>query len=174
MSENSGFDDFDFESIDWSQMEHNVSGEGREDLPEGVESVHIISPEMLAKRLLWDISPCSLAVDAGKVLGLPPASPDVEDMEHTESHQRLTGAALAAPFIQEMARHASNAVVAAIITASGAEAPQEDRDESAQRLEPVIFQSAFAIIAEMIDMGILHLPHFGTFVFHEESGDGSE
>lgn len=154
-----GFGDFD-----WKQLE----GLGESlDAEEGTANF-LISPEMLAKRLLWDVTPCSLAEQVRDYLGYSPASEDVEEMEHRESHQRLVQASAAAPFVEAMSKHAAKAIVGAMIVSSGDTPPDAVRQETTDKLEPVIFQACFSILAELIDVQILHFAHFGFLVADDE------
>lgn len=149
--------------VDWSQLD---DGSG----------LVTISPEMLAKRILWDVTPCDMAVDVASYLNMSPASEEVEEMEHSESHQRLRGAAVLAPCIEAMSDHAARAIVGCMIVAQGDEdkISEELQQEAVDKQHAVIFQSAFAVIAEMLDIGILHLPHLGVFYVEVPDEEGPE
>lgn len=154
--------------VDWARMENETSG----DEPQ----FQVLSPEMLARRLLWDVVPCPLAVKVGAFMGLPPASEEIEDMEHQQSHQRLQQAYPTVPFIMEFAKHATKAVVGANILGMSDDEPEvteEEKDEITVKLYPMIYQTALAMVAELIDVGILHLPHY-QFVTVEEDGEEQE
>jgi hypothetical protein len=144
--------------VDWSQLE-GLGGE--EGLPVGT----VISPDMLAKRLLWDVTPCDLAERVRDYLGYSPASEDVEEMEHKESHQRLAQVIVIAPYVDAMAGHTARAIAGAMIVESGDTPPDAVRDETIEKLEPVIFHAAVGILAELIDVGLVHLPHYGFVTF---------
>jgi hypothetical protein len=137
------------DEVDWSQLD---------DLDEGVAPL-TISEDMLAKRVLWDVVPCRMAVDVVKRMGLQPASPDVEDMEHTESHERLRQVAPVAPFVHAMSRHAAHAVIAAMLVSNDVDLPDDIRVTESDKLHPVLTQATLAVIAELVDVGMLHLPH---------------
>lgn len=165
-----GFDFNAMPGIDWTQLEGHANGE-EVGPPEGGTVEHI-SPEMLAKRILWDVSPCHLAEAVRDLLGYAPASEDVEDMEHRESHERLSEAALLFPLVADMSHHAAMAIVGSMIVGSGDEISDELREETIEKLEPVIVQSSFSLIAELLDTGILHLPHFGvTYLSPDDEGE---
>lgn len=145
--------------VDWSQLEGHANGENVPPPEEGV--LEVISPEMLAKRLLWDVAPCNMVEQVRDLLGYSPASSDVEDMEHSESHLRLAAASVAYPIVAEMAKHAAQGIVGSMIVGSGDDIPDAVREDTIEKIEPVILMSSFAIIAELLDVGILHFPHFG-------------
>jgi hypothetical protein len=157
-------------NIDWDAFERDVAKDA-----DPFESIHTnaISPEMLAKRLLWDVTPCDMeghVVEVAKYLGYPPASEDVEQMEHDESHARANNAGILLPFVAEMAAHAAKAVAGSMIVGSGDQdhMSEADRDETIDKLRPIIAQTSFGILAELLDVGILHTPHFATFLFTTE------
>jgi hypothetical protein len=157
-------DDFNFDSVDWSKLEQEHFDPGT---PAHAPNVQIISPQMLAKRVLWDVVPCSMATDVSKLLGLPPASEDVEEMEHQESHRRLVAASMVAPFVQAMAQDAAQSVVAALSLSEFNEIDDQERLEAAARLFPMLFQTAYAIIGNLMDVGLLHLPDHGVMTYGE-------
>jgi hypothetical protein len=155
--------------VDWDAFEHQIAGtaEGQPRI-----QTNVVTPEMLAKRLVWGVTPCSHAAEVAQYLGLHPASDEVEKMEHEEAHQRLLEVDALLPILQQLAYHASRAVVGSMIVVGDDvdNVSEEDRDEAATRLMPVIYQTSWAILGEMIDMGMLHTPHI-MFVPPEEDGD---
>lgn len=150
------------DGVDWNRLEQDATGVDPE--KPHVE-VHVLSSDMLARRLIWDIVPCSEAVRAAKILNLPATSEDVDEMEHLEAHGRLNGVLLVAPIIEQMATHAAGALVAATVAAqqeaSGVEfdLSEEDRQETVDKMEVLVFQTSVAILAELVDLGLVHLPH---------------
>jgi hypothetical protein len=144
--------------VDWEAFEHQIA-----DAEEGKPrvSVHTVTPEMLAKRLVWGVAPCTHAAEVAQFLGLHPASEEVEDMEHQEAHQRLLEVEPMLPILQQLAYHASRAVVGSMIVSGGDQenVSEVDRDEAATRLMPVVYQTCWAILGEMMDIGMLHTPH---------------
>lgn len=153
-------DDSGLFEFDWSGMEF-LANTGH--APEPTESnVHEtrLTPETLAKRLVWDVTPCNLAVKAAEVMGLSPASEDVEEMEHSESHDRLLAPASIGMIIDAMSQHAAHAVLAAQVAAHNLEMSDEDMLENTQKLQPLVFQTTYSIIAELLDIGAVHLPEF--------------
>lgn len=141
------------ENVDWDALEA-LSGS----IP-GVR-VEIISGEMWRKRFCWDVAPCDKAEIVREAMGLNPASPEVEDMEHRQSHERLAAAAPMMPMLQMFAQFATEAAVNAILVEGDIEVPEYQKREMMEKTLPVVYQSSWAILAELIDMGALHFPHF--------------
>ena len=146
-------DEFDFESVDWDALEHTFEGS------EGTAGQQIISRGQLAKRLLWDTVPCEIAVPAAALMGMSPASEDVEEMEHRESHRRMVQAAPVVPYLRGMAFDTAKAVMAAQYVAHEVETDQEELNEAAAKMSIIVYQSTLAILANLLDVGALHFPH---------------
>src|SRR5690349_15939967 len=51
--------------------------------------VDLYTPQMLTKRLLWDIVPCGEVEALIPLMNLTPDSPEVSEMEHQASHDRI-------------------------------------------------------------------------------------
>lgn len=154
--------------VDWGAFEGQLN-----DIPASDEAIppNMISVDMLAKRLLWDVAPCTIATEVAALLGQQPASEDVEEMEHEQSHQRLAAAALATPFIGEMARHAAAAAVGTVVLSTGVDIPPEELASAIDKLIPMIYQTSWSILAELVDIGVVHMPHYQwVTVTPEESG----
>lgn len=124
------------------------------------------SPELLAKRrqLTWDMF-ChdhfylqQPDVDFYQRIGLTHASDEVLDMEHTASHDRLNSVGMLAGRIHTLAGLAGE------IAAKGMLDPHdEDTEEVAPMWASLIGIGATAIIAELVDSGLL-IPAGGQFV----------
>lgn len=140
------------DAVDWARMESETTG--------GEPQWQHLTPEMLARRLLWDIAPCQMAAEVAAFMGLPPASQEIEEMEHTQSHQRLAASGPVVPFIGELTKYATHAVVGATIMSSEEQVDEDERQHVVERLYPMIYQSTLAVVAELIDIGAIHLPHF--------------
>lgn len=145
MGESSGFD--------WEQFE--------KDYP-GIDPAQVVTPDMLKRRIAWDVVPCEIADAVIRSLNLMPGSQEVADTEHQQSHLRLEGARPLLPYLDNMARYAAEAVVGAmIVSADEGEDHSDERDEAIARLAPVIYMSAWGILAEMLDSEVIHLAHIG-------------
>lgn len=158
------------DQFDW----HQFDGEQPE-LPDA-SMANILSQEMLAKRLVWDAVPCDQAEAVSRILGLPPTSPDVDEMEHRAAHERLRQAAPVMPYVQALLPSLSRAIVAAILHANDAadDLSEEDREEMSERLAPSLYMGVYTILAELINFNILHLPHRGGPIIAYVSTGGSE
>lgn len=147
------------EEIDWTALEAEVAdATAVEGLP---PEMTILTMDMLAKRLLWDVVPCPMAEQVRDYLGYAPTSEDVEDREHQESHQRLAKVGPILPFLDQMSHMVTPAIVGTMIVGSDDEehTSEEERNDAIAKLQPVLYQTTLAILSELMDMGLLHLPH---------------
>ena len=110
----------------------------------------LITMDMLKKRVLRDVVPCSMVEKVTSDVGLQPASPDVEDVEHRASHVRLLAIAPLLPVIMNMSVYAAAAVASATKMANG-----DTMD--VEQLAKVIYQTSWALIAELYDVDLVHL-----------------
>lgn len=136
------------DDIDWDQLAEA-----------GFKPEDVVTPNQMRRRILWDIVPCDSAGDVMRVLGVSPGSDEVEDLEHKESHARVANIGMVLGYITEMSSHAADTLVASF-TAAGMPVSEEEAELSRQRMAPMIDASARAIVAELVDLGILHTPHF--------------
>ncbi len=148
--------------IDWAKLEADfdqTTGEIGADTPPSA-NVHVYTADILAKHMLWNVVPCDMAEDVTRALGLNWASDDVEDMEHRESHGRLNGAASVVQVAGVLASHGTRAALMATIVANGVPEDIRERllEESVEKLTPLVAQTTFGIIAELVDMDLLHAP----------------
>jgi hypothetical protein len=147
------------EEVDWAKMEASAGGE---DLPV------VLSDEMLRKRIMWDVTPCDLAEAVRERMGLAGASEDVEEMEHAESHQRLVAMAAILPAIVTLSSYATEAAVTSIIMDSHPDAPEQIRRDVVESTELMIRAATMGVIAELLDIGLLHTTHLP--IFHTPPG----
>lgn len=124
-------------------------------------SMTIVSPDMMRKRITWDIAPCDSAEQVAIKIGLQPASSEVEEMEHFQSHGRLQAVAMLAPVIQMTSVFSAEVVRGAMMVEHG-DAIGDEQILEAEKLAPLIFATALAIIAELNDVGLIHLGPMGT------------
>lgn len=149
------------ENVDWERLEQDATGV---DPRQPRWEIQVMKPEMLSRRLVWDIAPCELAERTVEVLGLPQVSDDVEEKEHLEAHDRLDAVAFIAPLVDHFSLHAASAVVAATVVEHREDDPdyvmsESDKNDAVSTLGPLVFQTSIALIAELVDLGMLHLPH---------------
>lgn len=153
----------DLPPVDWSQMEQLANGAKEEDLSDTGPSHVVLSDDMIAKRILWDIAPHELFEQVAAHLGVPPSSDDVLDMEHTEAHHRLSRVLMVAPPLDVLSHHAAKAVMATMLVMNDQTdelaADSEEFADSVEKMEVVIFNTVLASIAELVDWGLLHTPH---------------
>lgn len=167
--EQSGFPDFPLPTFDWTQMEQLANGVKEEDLSAPAAGEHVVLTEqMIAQRIAWDVAPHELYEKVAGYLGLQVGSEEVIDKEHEEAHVRLNSVLMVAPPVDVLSRLASRTVLATMLVMNDQEDEMEvDGEEftdSVDKLEVVVFNSVLAIIAELVDWGLLHTPHvLGTF-----------
>lgn len=142
----------DEHAVDWSALESVDAGPT------------VLTPEMIAMRILWDVVPCNLVEQVAQYMGLPATSEDVMERDHEESHLRMMDVVPLDPFFQTLAFHATNAVVAATTYSNAQEgmvplATAEERADITERTLPLIYQSVVAVVSELVSIGVLHLPH---------------
>lgn len=115
----------------------------------------IESEPTLRQRLAFDIAPDPMLAGSPADLGLHPCSQDVFDMEMQASQQRRNNIGPAIPMIGIMSRLSSEVLNAAMLVRQ-----QEDPDLEMDEVSPSqILAAAIGIIANLVDMGFVHLPH---------------
>ncbi len=152
----------EFGEIDWDHMEHMATHD-ESGAPAFVEPALELSVEMVQRRVLWDTVPCQQAVEVAKYLELPATSDDVETMEHTQSHVRLLDVAVLRPLVLALADASARSITGAMVVAGG------DKDhlpltgevytDMYEKLQPVIYMSSLSMLAELVDIGVVHMPH---------------
>jgi hypothetical protein len=127
---------------------------------EKIEQMHgrvrQITPEMLQRRIVWDLVPCNQVAEVAAKIGLSGASPDVEEMEHHAAHERLGVVwGTIGPLIHNMAVLATRAVSATVDVSNGEEGYLGQEQE--MFLHSVVAYASASIVAELQDMGMLQL-----------------
>jgi hypothetical protein len=130
------------------------------DNPEDIDSfegsgVTMYTPEMLTKRLLWDLVPCSDVEGMMPLMNLSPESPDVRDMEHRSSHERMAAVIPLGEILALLTPLVSGITASAMLINSGVSV-DEDSAVSLQRHHSLVLQAGVgAILANLFDMGII-------------------
>jgi hypothetical protein len=132
-----------------------------DEVPEGLNTeeedlqVDLYTPQMLTKRLLWDIVPCGEVEALIPLMNLTPDSPDVSEMEHEASHDRIDQLAPLREMLALLIPLVSGITASAMLVNSG---NSVDADTAAvlQRHHSVVVRAGVvAIIANLLDMGII-------------------
>lgn len=146
-----------------------------DDVPDGVLA-NVLTPQMIAKRLVWDASPCALAEEVAKEMGLPPASEDVEEMEHREAHARLNAVGPILPYVQALTPTLAQAVVLAVIksNSNGDLVTDSDKAEAIEKMIPSLYAGIWSMLAELLDFDLIHLPHYGFMMTYVAGGGDGE
>jgi len=113
---------------------------------------------LLMRRIAWDIIPCEEVADLFPKLGLVPASDEVFDMEHDESHRRID---LCGPLVNyiEVFAEITNQVIKAYML-------RETEDEASgitaayvellvQQNLSVMRRGIYATLAQLLDTGVI-------------------
>jgi hypothetical protein len=117
--------------------------------------IDLYTPQMLTKRLLWDIVPCGEVEALIPLMNLTPDSPEVSEMEHQASHDRIDQLTPLREMLALLIPLVSGITASAMLVNSGNSA---DADTAAvlQRHHSVVVRAGVvAIIANLLDMGII-------------------
>lgn len=126
------------------------------------------TPEMMARRLVWDIVPCSAALKAIEAMDLPKVSSDVEQIEHDEAHQR---ALLLLPVIGVLTQM-SLQIALVQLTAIQQEDPRTT--VTMEQIFALVFPAVKASIIELLSMGYFHYPLVNVTVVGDPGVDCEE
>ena len=133
---------------------------------EDTPSVIALTPDMLTKRVLWDMLPCHSTErerlhQVRDMLELQPSSDEVEEQEHQDSHLRATAIQPILPYVAAFAQHTAIVTRAAMMVGNDETGPINPEEVvEAEKLAAILMASAVSIVAELVDIGVLHLPHW--------------
>ncbi len=130
------------------------SKKAEEEEPEEPQ-VSLFTPQMLSKRLVWDIIPCQDAEKMITLMELVPDSPDVSEMEHRASHERIHLVAPLKDMLDLLTPLVSGVTASAMLVNSGIQADEESAVALQRHHSQVVRASAVAILANLFDMGII-------------------
>ncbi|MDX3260728.1 hypothetical protein PV336_16025 [Streptomyces sp. MI02-2A] len=131
-----------------------------EELPEPTEAeegpkVDIYTPQMLTKRLLWDMVPCSQVASFLPLMNLVPDSEDVSEMEHRASHERIQRVVPLKDMLDVMTPLVSGITASVMLVNSGIKADEESAI-ALQRSHAMVVQRALvAVLGNLLEMGII-------------------
>lgn len=151
-------DEFDFE-----KAEQDVSGEG--------PTLIRVEPDMLKRRVTWDMVPCYMAEAVIAKVGLQPASDEVEETEHHSSHARLNEIIPYAPILLNIAQYASEAACSAIMVSAEEDGQNTDDIVSPDVLSAIVFNSMVTVLAELNDVGLIHTLPISGKVFRMDDDE---
>jgi hypothetical protein len=129
--------------------------EGYEDFEEEEPQVDLFTPQMLTKRLLWDIIPCSDVEKMIPLMKLSPESPDVSEMEHRASHERLAQVLPLKEMLDLLGPLVSGITASAMLVNSGISADEETAVALQRHHSSVLRAGMVAVLANLLDMGII-------------------
>jgi hypothetical protein len=117
--------------------------------------VDLYTPQMLTKRLAWDIVPCSEVERLIPLMGLTPDSPDVSDMEHRASHDRIDALEPMREMLALLIPIVSGVTASAMLVNSGNPVDEETAAVLQRHHSVVVRAGVVAILANLLDMGII-------------------
>ncbi|MFF1701302.1 hypothetical protein [Streptomyces sp. NPDC058252] len=117
--------------------------------------VALYTPQMLVKRLLWDIIPCPDVDKMLPLMKLTPDSEEVREMEHRASHERLQEIMPLKDMLDLLTPLVSGITASAMLVNSGIQADEETAVALQRHHSQVVRASLVAVIANLLDMGII-------------------
>lgn len=108
---------------------------------------------VLRRQLFWDMYAHHQAKDpeVQKKIGIGPASPEVMDMEHTASHDRLDGLCCLPLHIRYLSGIAASLTVGGILDVPD----EESRQEIVDQYGSLFSVATTAIVADLVSRGLL-------------------
>jgi hypothetical protein len=140
----------------------NSRNKQEETEPEGPQ-VDLYTPQMITKRLLWDIVPCSEVEKMLPLMNLTPDSPDVSEMEHKASHKRLAQVGPLGEMLALLVPIVSGITASAMLNNSGFPADEEAAITLTRHHSVVLTSGVVAVLANLLDMGIIEYTDGVTF-----------
>ncbi|MFE4681565.1 hypothetical protein ACFRNJ_12105 [Streptomyces sp. NPDC056721] len=117
--------------------------------------VDIYTPQMLTKRLAWDIVPCGEVEGLIPLMGLTPDSKDVSDMEHAASHDRIDALTPLKEMLALLIPIVSGITASAMLVNSGKSVDEETAALLQRHHSVVVRAGVVAVLANLLDMGII-------------------
>lgn len=132
----------------------NRKNKGDEE-PDDDVRIDMYTPQMLVKRLLWDIVPCGDVKKILPLMNLTPDSDEVSEMEHRASHERLNEIEPMGELLDLLLPLVSGITASAMLVNSGASVDEETAALLQRHHSVVVRAGVVAVIANLLDMGIL-------------------
>jgi hypothetical protein len=129
--------------------------EDHDEFEEEEPQIDLFTPQMLTKRLLWDIIPCSDVEKMIPLMKLTPDSPDVSEMEHRASHERLAQVLPLKEMLDLLGPLVSGITASAMLVNSGISADEETAVALQRHHSSVLRAGMVAVLANLLDMGII-------------------
>lgn len=111
---------------------------------------------ILKRRLAWDILPCPTVPKYIKLLGMVPGSDGGDELEHVQSHHRINRLAPIVQDVDAYSQLAGEVAGRAILENQGIEIEAQS-EEQIQHYSALVTGSTRAVIANLIDNGVLHI-----------------
>ena len=107
----------------------------------------------LRRKLVHDLTPCDRVDHFMEVLGMVPASPEVEDMEHRGSHIRLNRIGAIDAVMGQVSALAGDIAARCMLEHQGI-------DSTVEMVDPymrVAMATTQSVVANLLEMGLIHL-----------------
>lgn len=112
------------------------------------------------RKMIWDLMPHDETDEVFAALNMVPASQDVAEVEHLESHYRLKGLVPLQPAIDLYSSICTEIVGAALMgQAKDDEIPAELKQRFNQQTFDLIRPAAYAVVGQLLETGLLHMGH---------------
>jgi hypothetical protein len=128
----------------------DILNTGEDDL-----QVDLYTPQMLTKRLAWDIVPCSEVEALLPLMGLSPDSAEVSEMEHEASHDRIEQLTPLKEMLALLIPLVSGITASAMLVNSGNSVDEETAAVLQRHHSVVVRAGVVAVLANLLDMGII-------------------
>lgn len=110
---------------------------------------------LIKRRMVWDTVPCALVTRVLTAVGASPASEEILDHEHKESHRRLNQLAPIDQTLQFMCKMSAESIFHSIVETQSVAVSKEQIDVSVNQIRDVALSATKAVIAGLIDDGLI-------------------
>lgn len=121
--------------------------------------MNIDTRSSLVKRMAWDTLPCTEVREMLPLLGLTPASEDVEQAEHEASHARLDVLMPIQHAVLYLAGIEGEVMARAMLYTHGEATSGEVADAAVESATNLIAAGCLAVMSSLFDMGLIE---YGT------------
>lgn len=111
---------------------------------------------LMKRRFAWDVLPCPMVPGFLSHLGLLPGSEGGNNLEHRQSHVRMAQVEPIIGTVTTFSRMAARSAATAILEGQGL-VGVEDSDPKMEHYLNLVTTCTAAVIANLIDNGVIHL-----------------
>lgn len=110
---------------------------------------------LLVRKMVWDILPCDEVEELFPALGLTPSGEDVADMEHEESHERLSMVEPLSGVVEVYSAVAADVMTKAFVNSVDEDVPPAHEAIFREQNQMLLSAGVIAVIAQLLDTGKL-------------------